>query len=715
MRKNSYFTYYAFVTIFCFNSSVYAGSIVLTTSGDTSLLEQMPDTNQGSQNSLVIQGGIQGVGRAVMYFNSQTISNLNISASDLLSASLQVTLQSKKTPTIKKKKIIVVKLHRLLNDWNANNLWEEHIATWNNQFSGGDYTPRKTNHFKINRNTTINDTIQFNVTTDVRDMINGSSGVYGWVLIKKHEDQDGFVTLYSKESGLSPKLVLTFNNNVDLPPVVEITRPENGIVLDSDTPVLSINFYDDQPIDIANVSITLDGNDITNQCALTTGTANCTPTLEVGVHTVEVTVVDSSFQSTTDSHSFLFLSTTSTDSGFATKWVTGDVAPDSSIEKDGDLYLNTSNGDVYEKELGFWSIKTNIVGPIGADGATGSTGATGLTGAAGAAGLTGPAGTAGPKGPTGETGAKGPTGETGSTGATGVTGVTGATGATGPAGAIGATGSTGATGPAGATGAVGLTGATGTSFLTGLDCNEGDHFEIADGNVSCITHNSNSDGGRAGFYGVTCNSIKLENDTNNIESADGIYVIDPDGDNFGVEPFEAYCDMTTLGGGWTLFANHQDGTVQLVVTSSVYPDYFSVMIRHNWRALKATARDGMMFKDEHGRVSHSPLVRLLAIPNPYGNPALFPLTVSPFLDVDDLAKIPEVNGFACLANTNTPSTAMGTIFLGDEDSAPTDLNRIKGASLESGQLFDVWPYDFSGNGYGNHSYNVQDELLYFIK
>src|SRR5205807_877904 len=98
------------------------------------------------------------------------------------------------------------------------------------------------------------------------------------------------------------------------------------------------------------------------------------------------------------------------------------------VGHDGDVYINTSNGDIYKKVSASWVKQGNLKG------ATGTTGATGATGPTGATGATGPTGSTGP---TGATGATGPTGSTGPTGDTGATGPAGPTGATGPAGTTG--------------------------------------------------------------------------------------------------------------------------------------------------------------------------------------------------------------------------------------------------------------------------------------
>ena len=84
-------------------------------------------------------------------------------------------------------------------------------------------------------------------------------------------------------------------------------------------------------------------------------------------------------------------------------WYSGSSAP-SAIYNDGDYYLRTSTGDVYQQVSGSWG--SPICNIKGAKGDTGAAGAKGDTGAAGAKGDTGAAGAKG------DTGAGVPTGGT---------------------------------------------------------------------------------------------------------------------------------------------------------------------------------------------------------------------------------------------------------------------------------------------------------------
>ena len=62
---------------------------------------------------------------------------------------------------------------------------------------------------------------------------------------------------------------------------------------------------------------------------------------------------------------------------------TGTTDPQDSLGVDGDIYINTENGDLWQKASGSWSLLGNITGPAGADGADGADGEQGPAGISG--------------------------------------------------------------------------------------------------------------------------------------------------------------------------------------------------------------------------------------------------------------------------------------------------------------------------------------------
>ncbi len=58
----------------------------------------------------------------------------------------------------------------------------------------------------------------------------------------------------------------------------------------------------------------------------------------------------------------------------------GNGEPSTSLGKDGDLYIELDNGNLYRKEKGIWVIITNIYGEDGTDGSNGSSGSSGSDG-----------------------------------------------------------------------------------------------------------------------------------------------------------------------------------------------------------------------------------------------------------------------------------------------------------------------------------------------
>lgn len=87
------------------------------------------------------------------------------------------------------------------------------------------------------------------------------------------------------------------------------------------------------------------------------------------------------------------------------QWFSGSGAPSTALGVLNDWYLNSANGDFYEKTAAStWTLRGNLKGPQGAQGAQGIQGNTGATGSQG------PQGIQGNPGATGATGSQGPAG-----------------------------------------------------------------------------------------------------------------------------------------------------------------------------------------------------------------------------------------------------------------------------------------------------------------
>ncbi len=200
-------------------------------SADSYIKKDSPNENEGA--STVIKLDKNGKGRGLIRFDETQIQNA-VGTNQNFTAKLQLTITNNDNNWGSNGRNIG--LHRLFKDWTEGNGTETNRGTnsgttWNCAIDSNIANHKKncddatewemlekeelpfisSPSAKTLINNNQNGVIEFDVTKDVKNFLNGTYQNYGWLLKKTDENKAGKIEFGSRESTNSPKLIITTN------------------------------------------------------------------------------------------------------------------------------------------------------------------------------------------------------------------------------------------------------------------------------------------------------------------------------------------------------------------------------------------------------------------------------------------------------------------------------------------------------------------------
>lgn len=413
------------------SSTSSSQELVFTPVANTTLEKQFPDRIY-QQKSVLTLGKGYNAERVLLKFDLGRLSSL--STADIKSATLTIRVQNADR---KKWAFHYLSLHRMDTEWDEQASWNCSTSQCQSGWSGGSYIARETDKAKLfQRKSKV---ASFDVTKDLMHYANTGEH-HGWLIKAKNEwlrSNHNRLYIDSKNSDSPPMLSIELHEDAPdvLSPSVKLVLPESNFVIANEALTISFSYTDDKDIIQEQLLLLIDDENHTSSCETGSHLSTCVVSgLASGLHTIQVGYIDEGGHIGTDARQIYLMGEEGASPMQITQWHTGEGAPLFDIGNNKDLYLDVTNGKLYQKTESQWLHISSLKGPQGEMGWQGETGLQGERGEKGDKGDKGEIGPQGDKGDQGLAGPQGEKGETGLQGEKGEKGEKGDKGGIGPAG-----------------------------------------------------------------------------------------------------------------------------------------------------------------------------------------------------------------------------------------------------------------------------------------